>query len=188
MSEWDLNWHFSMVWYSKLSSRLKGKLWFLSPRISQKSGSLTWKFETVGSIDLIIRVNLETIARLTRVSQYVPLISLSAVQGSNRSVIYLPSIPQSDGVPQSVPFAFRSLGVKQLLLYLDSPMVTLTWTPILSKVFEHFLSVRVGRFMEWRGVLSPTQFTCRKGIRTCDALLCVAHTLQSALELRQVAK
>ena len=45
------------------------------------------------------------------------------------------------------------------------------------------MSVRLGRFMEGRGVLPTTQFAYRKGLATCDALLCVAHTLQSALEL-----
>ena len=49
-------------------------------------------------------------------------------------------------------------------------------TPILSKVFERLVSVRLGRFMECRGVLPTTQFAYRKGIGTCDALLCAAHT------------
>ena len=46
--------------------------------------------------------------------------------------------------------------------------------PILSKVFERLVSVRLGRFMERRGVLPTTQFSYRKGLGTCDALLCVA--------------
>ena len=50
-------------------------------------------------------------------------------------------------------------------------------TPILSKVFERLVSVRLGRFMECRGVLPTTQFADRKGLGACDALLCVAHTL-----------
>ena len=61
-------------------------------------------------------------------------------------------------------------------------------TPILSKVFESLVSVRLGRFMECRGVLPTTQFAYRKGLGTCDALLCVAHTLQSALEMGQEAR
>ena len=36
--------------------------------------------------------------------------------------------------------------------------------------------------MECSGVLPTTQFAYRKGLGTCDALLCVSHTLQSALE------
>ena len=44
-------------------------------------------------------------------------------------------------------------------------------------VFERLVSVRLGRFMECRVVHS-----------TCDALLCVAHTLQSALEMGQEAR
>ena len=36
--------------------------------------------------------------------------------------------------------------------------------------------------MEPSGVLPTTQFAYRIGLGTCDALLCVSHTLQSALE------
>ena len=77
MSEWRFEPTLLNGTYSKLSSRLRGKLWLSSKRISQKSGSLTWKFATVGSIDLIIRVNRGTRDRLTQLSQYVPLISLT---------------------------------------------------------------------------------------------------------------
>ena len=48
-------------------------------------------------------------------------------------------------------------------------------TPILSKVFERLVSVRLGCFMEYRGVLLTTKFAYRKGLGTCDALLCVVH-------------
>ena len=34
----------------------------------------------------------------------------------------------------------------------------------------------------------PSQFAYRKGLDTCDALLCVAHSLQSALETWQEAR
>ena len=61
-------------------------------------------------------------------------------------------------------------------------------TPILSKVFERLVSVRLGHFMEGRGVLPTTQFAYRKGLGTCDALLCVANTLQSVLEMGQDAR
>ena len=50
------------------------------------------------------------------------------------------------------------------------------------------MSVRLGRFMECSGVLPTTQFTYRKCLGTCDALLCVSHTLQSALENGQEAR
>ena len=50
------------------------------------------------------------------------------------------------------------------------------------------MSVRLGRFMEVRGVLPTTQFAYRKGLVTCDALFCVAHTLQNALEMGQEAR
>ena len=39
--------------------------------------------------------------------------------------------------------------------------------------------------MEHCGVLPTTQFAYRKGLGTCDVLLCVSHTLQSALEGRR---
>ena len=42
--------------------------------------------------------------------------------------------------------------------------------------------------MERSGVLPTTQFAYRKGLGTCDALLCVSHTLQSALESEQEAR
>ena len=41
--------------------------------------------------------------------------------------------------------------------------------------------------MERSGVLPTTQFAYQKGLCTCDALLCVSHTLQSALESGQEA-
>ena len=61
-------------------------------------------------------------------------------------------------------------------------------TSVLSKVFERLVSVRLGRFMERSVVLPTTQFAYRKGLSTCDALLCVTHTLQSALESGQKAR
>ena len=42
--------------------------------------------------------------------------------------------------------------------------------------------------MERSGVLPTTQFAYWKGLDTCDALLCVSHTLQSALESGQEAR
>ena len=61
-------------------------------------------------------------------------------------------------------------------------------TSVLSKVFERQVSVRLGRFMERSSVLSTTQFAYSKGLGTCDALLCVSHTLQSALVSGQEAR
>ena len=61
-------------------------------------------------------------------------------------------------------------------------------TSVLSKVFERLVSVRLGRFMKRSGVLPTTQFDYRKGLGTCDALLCVSHTLQSASESGQEAR
>ena len=42
--------------------------------------------------------------------------------------------------------------------------------------------------MERNGVLPTTQFAYRKGLGTCDALLCVSHTLQIALASGQEAR
>ena len=42
--------------------------------------------------------------------------------------------------------------------------------------------------MERSGVLSTTQIAYRKVLGTCDALLCLSHTLQSALESVQEAR
>ena len=39
--------------------------------------------------------------------------------------------------------------------------------------------------MERSGVLPTTQFAYWKGLGTCDALLCVSHSLQSALDSGQ---
>ena len=41
--------------------------------------------------------------------------------------------------------------------------------------------------MKHCGVLPTTQFSYRKGLGTCDALLCVSHTMQSELESGQDA-
>ena len=38
------------------------------------------------------------------------------------------------------------------------------------------------------GVVPTTQFAYRKGLGTCDTLLCVSHALQSALENMQEAR
>ena len=50
------------------------------------------------------------------------------------------------------------------------------------------MPVRLGRFMECSGVFPTTQFAYRRGLGTCDALLCVSHTLQNALESGQEAR
>ena len=56
------------------------------------------------------------------------------------------------------------------------------WLVGLSEMFERMVSVRLGRDMECSGVLPTTLFSYWKGLGTCDARLCVSHTLQSALE------
>ena len=48
---------------------------------------------------------------------------------------------------------------------------------VLSNVFERLVSVGLGRFMKRSGVLPTTQFAYRKGLGTCDAVLCMSHAL-----------
>ena len=55
-------------------------------------------------------------------------------------------------------------------------------------MFERLVSVHLGQFMERSGVLPTTQFAYRKGLGTCDALLCVLDTLQSLFESGQEAR
>ena len=50
------------------------------------------------------------------------------------------------------------------------------------------MSVRLGRFMKCRDVLPTTKFAYWKRLGTCDALLCVAHILQSAFEMVHEAR
>ena len=60
---------------------------------------------------------------------------------------------------------------------------------LLSQVYERLVSARLGRFIQRSGVLPTTQFSYRKGLQgTCDALLCLSHTLRSVLESPQEAK
>ena len=42
--------------------------------------------------------------------------------------------------------------------------------------------------MEQSGVLSTTQFAYRNVLSTCDALFCMSHTFESALERGQEAR
>ena len=55
-------------------------------------------------------------------------------------------------------------------------------TPVLSKVFERLISLRFGRFLERSGVLSSHQYSYRKGLGTCDALLDIVCAGQLELD------
>ena len=44
-------------------------------------------------------------------------------------------------------------------------------TPVLSKVFERLIALRFGRFLERSGFLPSHQYSYRKRLGTCDALL-----------------
>ena len=60
-------------------------------------------------------------------------------------------------------------------------------TSVLSTVFERLVSVRLSDL--WNAVVCfHTLFAYRKGLVAHDALLCVSHTLQSALESGQEAR
>ena len=50
------------------------------------------------------------------------------------------------------------------------------------------MSVHLSQFMEHTTVLPTTQFAYQKGLGTCDAFVCMSHTLQSVLESRQDAR
>ena len=92
----------------------------------------------------------------------------------------------------SFPACWRQPNVTPIPKGLPSSSVTnyrpIPITSVLSTVFERPVFVCFGRFMERCGVLPTTQFAYQKGLGTCDALFCVFHTLQSALESGQEAR
>ena len=55
-------------------------------------------------------------------------------------------------------------------------------TPVLSKVFERLIALRFGSFLERSGVLSSHQYSYRKGLGTCDALLYIVCAGQLELD------
>ena len=55
-------------------------------------------------------------------------------------------------------------------------------TPVLSKVFGRLISLRFGRFLERYGVLSSHQYSYRKSMGTCDALLDIVCAGQMELD------
>ena len=55
-------------------------------------------------------------------------------------------------------------------------------TPVLSKVFEMLIALRFGRIFERSGVLSSHQYSYRKGLGTCDALLDIVCAGQLELD------
>lgn len=61
-------------------------------------------------------------------------------------------------------------------------------TSVLSKIFEKLISAHLSRFLERERMLPPTQFAYRKGLGTYDALLCISHKLQMALDLGKEAR
>ena len=55
-------------------------------------------------------------------------------------------------------------------------------TPVLSKVFERMIALRFGRFFERSGVLPSHQYSYRKRLGTCDALLDIVCAGQLELD------
>ena len=55
-------------------------------------------------------------------------------------------------------------------------------TPVLSKVFERLIALRFGRFMERSGLLPSHQYSYRKRLGTCDALLDIVCAGQLELD------
>ena len=55
-------------------------------------------------------------------------------------------------------------------------------TSLLSKVFEDFVAGRRSHFLESNSLLPPSQFSSRRGLRTCDALLTLSNNLQVAID------
>ena len=90
----------------------------------------------------------------------------------------------------SFPACWRQTNDTRIKKDPPSSSVANNWpisiTSVLSKAFELLMSVSLVRFMERSVVLPTTQFAYPKGLSiceiSCDALLCVSHTLQSALE------
>ena len=77
----------------------------------------------------------------------------------------------------SFPACWRQVNVTSIPKGPPSSSVanyrTISISPVFSMVYEHLVSVRLARFVERNGVLPTTQFAYRKGLGTCDALLCM---------------
>ena len=71
------------------------------------------------------------------------------------------------------------LAIRYSSIHPTCPNLLNLQTSVLSKVFECTLD---------NVVLPTTQFADRKGLGTCNAPLCVFHTLQSALESGQYSR
>ena len=55
-------------------------------------------------------------------------------------------------------------------------------TPVLSKVFERLIGLHFSRFLERSGILPSHQYSYRKGLGTCDALLDIVCAGQLELD------
>ena len=93
--------------------------------------------------------------------QWVIMCEVVSVLAGNR-----PMTPIPKGPPSSSGANYRPVFI----------------TLVLSITLEHQVSVCILRFMERSRVPPSIQFAYWKGLGTCDALLCVSHILQSALE------
>ena len=71
---------------------------------------------------------------------------------------------------------------KSLLSALVCNYRPISITPVLLKVFERLIALCFGRLKERSGVLSHHQYSYRKGLDTCDALLDIVCAGQLELE------
>ena len=55
-------------------------------------------------------------------------------------------------------------------------------TPLLSKVFEKIVIEKPSHILESNSLLPPSQFSYRRDLVTCDALITLSHRLQAALD------
>ena len=54
--------------------------------------------------------------------------------------------------------------------------------PLLSKVFKKIIAGKLSHILKSNNLLPPLQFSYRRGLRTCDALLTLSHHQQVALD------
>ena len=68
--------------------------------------------------------------------------------------------------PTPIPLEYRPISI----------------TSILSKVFERLLASKLSKYAIGNNLIPQDQFAYQKGLGTPDALLCISHKLQSALD------
>ena len=113
--------------------------------------------DPVGMIPLFLKRTDVMSLRLSVVFRWLVRLGSFPACWRQANVAPIPKVPPSSSVANHRPISITSE---------------------LSKVFERLVSVRLIRFMERSGVLRTTQFAYRKGLGTCDELLCVPYTAE----------